>query len=84
MTVMMTIMITMTTIKILIINARTECPVTAVSVFKADVRDISTVTGNNYTNWQQNYLQRISLPTAHSWKYNNRFNFNICRIVLRK
>jgi len=49
MTLMM-IMITMTKIKILIINARTECTVTSVPVFNADVRDISTVTADSYTN----------------------------------
>jgi hypothetical protein len=43
----MMIMITMTKIKILTINART---VTSVPVFNADVRDISTVTGDNYIN----------------------------------
>jgi len=44
------IMITMTNTKILIINGRTECTGTSVPVFYADVRDISTVTDDNYIN----------------------------------
>ena len=44
----MMIMIMMTEIKILIINARTERAVSSVPVFKADVRDISTVPADCY------------------------------------
>jgi len=47
----MTMMIMiMTKIKILIINARTKCTVSLVPVFNADVRDIRTVTAPYYTN----------------------------------
>ena len=46
----MTVMMITIKIKILIINARTECTVTAVPVFNTHVPDISTVTDYNYTN----------------------------------
>ena len=66
MMMMTMIIITMTKIKILIINARTECTVTSVPVVSAAVRNMSTATDGNYVTCNKTAYKEshFRLPTA--------------------